>query len=727
MAQLFATTSLSSLAASFARHRHLIVPVACLALIGVLIVPLPPALMDLLICLNLALAAIILLTTIYMPRPLEFSVFPTLLLGTTLFRLVLNIASTRLILTADAASPAQAERVAGDVIRGFGEFVARDSQVVGFIIFLILVIVQFVVITKGATRMSEVAARFALDAMPGKQMAIDADVSAGLITEQEARDRRSEVVREADFYGAMDGASKFVRGDAVAGLAITVINILGGFAIGVFEKGWTISESLSVFTMLTIGDGLVSQIPAFVIAIAAGLIVARASDRQALGEEIPAQLVSQPVALYLIAGFLALLAFSPLPALPLLAGAGGLCIIAVGLRAARQRETVLRENSDVNAPAASGRADQPALEDLLRLDAMEIEIGFGLVPMVDAGRGGDLLERIGTLRRSIAAEIGVVVPPIRIRDNMTLGSDDYRIKLRGGVIGEGVIHRDRLLAILQNGAASDTLDGIRAREPVFGLPAVWIEPADRSRAEALACSLVEPDTILPTHLSELIRRHADEILTREEVNHLIEELRKTAPKLVEEAIPAVIRPGELQRVLQSLLRERIPIRDLETIVETMADWKARITDPEVLYEYVRHGLRRTISGLYTVRDAAGVRRLYCITLSPEIEAAIDAHLPRGSAGATMLTMPEESREEVASAVEEVGRTLTRAGRPLVVLVSPKVRSAVRQILVGRVEGANVLSHAEMMRDVEIVSTGLIGHASGDREGAAPRESLEPVA
>ncbi|MHC4711041.1 MAG: FHIPEP family type III secretion protein [Planctomycetota bacterium] len=412
MAKIETTAELPAAFRLVARYRHLLVPVSFLALLIVLVIPLPPAVMDLLISANISLAAVIMVTTIYMLRPLDFSVFPALLLGTTLFRLVLNIASTRLILSADADSPDQAMAVAGRVIEAFGHFVAGESVIVGAIIFIILVVVQFVVITKGATRMSEVAARFTLDAMPGKQMAIDADLAAGLIDEAEARQRRDDIMREADFYGAMDGASKFVRGDAIAGIIITLVNIVGGFAIGALEKGWSVGESISVFTTLTIGDGLVSQVPSFIIAIAAGLIVARTSDRETIGDEIPRQLASQPTALYLISGFLGVLSFTPLPTVPLLAAGAMLGGIAFAISQMGRQQKRVRE-AQARAEAAAAPAEQGAVEDLLHVDALEIEIGYGLVALVDTARGGDLLDRIAAIRRQLAAEIGLVVPPVR--------------------------------------------------------------------------------------------------------------------------------------------------------------------------------------------------------------------------------------------------------------------------------------------------------------------------
>jgi flagellar biosynthesis protein FlhA len=689
---------------AIARHRHLLVPLAFLLMIVVLIVPLPPALMDILICANISIAAVMLMTTIYMSRPLEFSVFPALLLGTTLFRLVLNVASTRLILSADASSAADAANVAGHVIRAFGEFVAGESQIVGIIIFIILVVVQFVVITKGATRMSEVSARFTLDAMPGKQMAIDADLSAGLIDEKEAKARRQEVMREADFYGAMDGASKFVRGDAIAGIIITLINIVGGFAIGTFEKGWPMSDSLAVFTTLTIGDGLVSQIPAFVIAIAAGLIVARAGDKQTLGEEIPSQLASQPTAIFLIAGFLLSLSITPLPTLPLFVGAAALAALGWGLRAVNKRNRVLKE-TEARESAAQRRPDAPPVEDLLRVDTMEIEIGYGLVQLVDANRGGDLLDRISMIRRQLAADIGIVVPPIRIRDNMQLEPNRYAVKIRGAVIGTGEVYPDLLMA-MDSGLATGKPAGIAGKEPAFGLDAIWIEPTLKLRAENMNYTVVDPTSVIATHLTELIRDHADELLTREEVNHLLDQLKTKSPKLVEEAVPGAIKSGDLQKVLQGLLKERVPIRDLETILETLADWGTHTKDPDVLIEYVRNALRRTISAIHATRDDSGRDRIHCVTLDPQVEDVISGYVERGPAGTTM-SMPPQVANRIVRAISTAAEPLVRAGHPLIILASPSVRAQVRQICEGRIAGAVVLGYNEIVREVDVESMGLI--------------------
>ena len=687
-----------------AKYRNLLVPLSFLGMIIVLVIPLAPPVMDILLSANISLAVVVLLTTIYMRRPLDFSVFPSLLLATTLFRLVLNVASTRLILTADADDPAQATAIAGHVIEAFGHFVAGESIIVGAIIFIILVVVQFVVITKGATRMSEVAARFTLDAMPGKQMAIDADLSAGMIDEAEARRRREEVTREADFYGAMDGASKFVRGDAIASIVITLINIAGGFAIGAFEKGWTMGESLNVFTTLTIGDGLVSQIPSFLLAIGAGLIVARTGGQETLGDEIPRQLASHPIALYLVTGFLTVLAFTPLPSLPLLASAALIFAVAWSVNYGERQKRVFKQ-AEARAEAAKTPADERPVEDLLKVDTLEIEIGFGLVPLVDSARGGDLLDRISMIRRQLAVEIGIVVPPIRIRDNMQLDSKGYRVKLRGAVIGEGSVYPDLVMA-MDSGVATGQLNGIAGKEPAFGLDAVWIEPDLRQRAETMNYTVVDATSVLATHLTELIKAKADEMLSREEVNHLLEQLKTVSPKLIEEIIPSVIKPGELQKVLQNLLRERVPIRDLEMIVETLGDWAPHTHDIDVLTEYARNALRRTISSQYAETDEHGKPRLYCVTFDPDLEDVINGYIDRGPGGTTM-SMPPQVANRIAGATSKAAEPLVTGGHQIVVLTSPSVRAQVKQILDGHLPNVAVLAYNEVIKGLDVESLALV--------------------
>jgi len=705
-----ASSGLSAVIEQVVRQRHLLVPLSFLSLILVLVVPLPTMILDILISANISLAAVVLLTTIYMTRPLDFSVFPAILLGTTLFRLVLNVASTRLILSADADTPEQAEFVAGHVIQAFGSFVAGESVIVGTIIFIILVIVQFVVITKGATRMSEVAARFTLDAMPGKQMAIDADLAAGMIDEATARSRRETIMREADFYGAMDGASKFVRGDAIAGILITLINIVGGFAIGWLQKGWGIAESMEVFTRLTIGDGLVSQVPAFIIAIAAGLIVARTGGKETLGDEIPKQLASQPMALYLISGFLCLLSFTGLPMIPMLSASAGLGFMAWSIGSIAKKEKLQKE-ATARSDAAAKPSAPPPVEELLNIDTLELEIGYGLVSLVDASRGGDLLDRVSMIRRQLAVEMGIVMPPIRIRDNMQLDSNTYRVKLRGAVIGEATVYPHLLMA-MDSGLATGRLEGLAGREPAFGLQATWIERELKQRAETMNYTVVDPTSVVATHLTELVKDHADELLSRQEVIHLLDQLKTQSPKLVEEIIPSVVKVGDLQKILQNLLRERIPIRDLGTIVETLGEWAPHTKDAAVLTEYVRNALRRTISTMYAGTDDQGKQRLYCVTMDPAVEDVISGYIDRGPGGTTM-SIPPRLANQIATAVSTTAEPLVNGGHQLIVLASPTVRAQVKQILDAHLNGVIVLAYNEIVKGLDVESLGLVQLSSSE--------------
>lgn len=688
-------------------HRGLIVPLGAVLLLGVLVVPLPPAALDVLIALNISISIIILLTTVYMDHPLDFSVFPSLLLATTLLRLVLNVASTRLVLTADANSPQEAAGSAGQVIMAFGHFVAGDSLFVGIIIFLILTIVQFMVVTKGAGRISEVAARFTLDAMPGKQMAIDSDLNAGIIDEKEARRRRERIAQEADFFGAMDGASKFVRGDAVAGLIITVINILGGFAVGMIVRHWPIGPTAGVYTRLTIGDGLTSQLPSFIIAIASALIVTRSGSRAQLGEELADQITSQPKGLYITAGFLGVLAFTPLPTIPLLGTAGLLAGIAHFMGRSRRAERGKLEADQAGAAAA----EPPPVETLLKVDTLELEVGYALVSLVDTSQGGDLLNRISAVRRQLAAEMGLVMPPVRIRDNMTLQPNDYRVKIRGNVVDKGSARPGKLLA-MDAGISRGPIDGERTKEPAFGLDAWWIEPALRSRAEALNYTVVDPSSVVATHLTEVVKRHADELLTRDELNNLLEQAKQKAPKLVEETVPGVVKPVDLHRILQNLLRERVPVRDLETILETLAEWAPKSKDPEVLTEYVRNALRRTISNQYASPGEEGKLKLVCVTLDPALEELIGGYVDRSPAG-TSVNMPARVASRVCEQILRATQLVVNAGHPPVIIASPTVRAVVKQLMESRLPTAAVLGYNEIVPGIEVESLALVTAPEGE--------------
>jgi flagellar biosynthesis protein FlhA len=631
------------------------------------------------------------LTTIYVRTPLEFSVFPTLLLTTTLSRLVLNVATTRLILT---NAESQGMLAAGAVVKSFGEFVAGDKIVVGLIIFSIIVVIQFLVITKGATRISEVAARFALDGMPGRQMAIDADLNAGLIDEHEAQRRRAEVTGQADFYGAMDGASKFVRGDAIAGIIIILVNIIGGLVIGVVEYGMDLGQAASLFTRLTIGDGLVSQVPAFLISMAAGLIVTRSSAKSNLPAQFVNQLFARPQALAVTAGFLGILIFTNLPALPLL-GIGGGCTALAVMLTRRQRQT---ESAALEQAAATAKKPREArVEDYLAVDPMEIEIGVGLIRLADPKRGGDLLERIQRVRQQVATEMGLIMPKVRIRDNMRLEQNQYRIKIADISVAEGKVFPGMLLAV-DSGATTGSVGGLATRDPAFDLPATWIEKSTREQAEKFGYTLVEPVSVLATHLTEVVRRNADEILNRDATKHLIEELRKTSPTVVDDLIPERMKLVEVQQILQLLLREQVPIRQLAAILEALGEHAGRTRQPVVLVELARQRLARTISSRYCDKD----NRLYVMTLEASLEDRIEENIEIAEGGISTRLSPDEV-DAICSRIEDELDGPVWAQRAPVVLVSPRIRAALKQLTSGRLPRLVVLSYREITRDAQIES------------------------
>ncbi len=672
----------------------MLVPLAATSLILVILIPLPTWLMDVLLALNITVSAVVLLTVMYVCSPLEFSSFPALLLSLTLFRLVLNTATTRLILK----NGAEGTDAAGKVIQVFGDFVAQGSLAIGVIIFVIIVVIQFVVITKGATRIAEVAARFTLDGMPGKQMAIDADLNAGLINEQEAKQRRKEITAEADFYGAMDGASKFVRGDAIAGIIITFVNILGGIYTGMVMHGRDLSYCLETFTKLTIGDGLVSQIPAFIVSVGAGMIVTRATATTNLGEELLGQLTSHPTALALAAAFLGLLAMTPLPKLPLIMlglGCAGIALFVSRGRAEAALAEVARERAEAKKPER--------VETFLTVDPIELEVGYGLIRLVDRKQGGDLLDRISNVRRQIAQELGIVVPPIRIRDQLRLEPNEYALKLRGLDIARGEVMPGHLLAI-DSGTVAEPIVGVETTEPAFGLRAIWITADQKHVAEHRNYTVVEASSVLGTHLTEVIKQHAAEILTRQEVNRLLDNLKEKSPKLVDEVIPEQLKAGDVQKVLQSLLRERVPVRDLETILETLGDWAPRTKDPDVLTEYVRNSLARAICQMHRSDDG----KMYCVTLEPQLEDLINSHLERSEAG-MFLSMPPKTQNRIVAAVRAQLEQAVRGtgGRNVVILCSPQVRAWLRRMIEPAMAHVAVLAYNEIVRGVEVQSVGMV--------------------
>ena len=678
------------------RVQDLILPVAIIASVLVILVPLPPALMDVLLAGNITVSVIVLLTTIYVRAPLDFSIFPSLLLASTLARLVLNVATTRLILTRAATDKLEA---AGGVITAFSDFVAGDGKiVVGVIIFIIIVVIQFVVITKGATRISEVAARFALDGMPGKQMAIDADLNAGIIDEHEAQRRREEITQQADFYGAMDGASKFVRGDAIAGIVITVINIVGGLVIGMMEYNMSLAEAGSLFTRLTIGDGLVSQVPAFLISLAAGLLTTRSTQRTNLPQQFLTQLFARPQALAVTGGFLAVLVFTSLPRTPLLT-LGASCLVLSRMMSRKATDQQLAEQAA--AKEKTEEKPEERIEDYLTVDPMEIELGVGLIRLADPNRGGDLLERVQRVRQNIAAEIGILMPKVRIRDNMRLEQNQYRIKIADMPIASGELEPGQLLAI-DSGATTGQVDGIATHDPAFGAEARWILPSRQDEAEMYGYTVVEPGAVLATHLTEICRRHADEVMTRDSTKHLVDELKTTSPAVVDELIPGAMTLAEVQGVLQQLLREQISIRQLATILETLGDHAAKTKDPVLLAEFVRHRLARQICTRY--RDKEG--QLHAVALDPAMEDQIRAGFEHNDRG-LFLRLPPQTVEAICGAIRTEVEKLVTLGHTPLVLVSPQIRPAVRQMTENQLPQLVVLSFNEITRDTSIVTHGLV--------------------
>ena len=666
-----------------------------IASVLVIMVPLPAALMDVLLAGNITIAVIVLLTTIYVRSPLEFSVFPSLLLATTLARLVLNVATTRLILTRAGTDGLDA---AGGVVTAFADFVAGDKIVVGCIIFVIIVVIQFVVITKGATRISEVAARFALDGMPGKQMAIDADLNAGIIDEREAQTRRSEITRQADFYGAMDGASKFVRGDAIAGIVITVINIVGGLIIGMAEHGMPLADAASIYTHLTIGDGLVSQVPAFLISIAAGLLVTRSTQKSNMPREFMQQLFSRPQALAVAGSFLGILIFTSLPRVPLMAiglACLGLARIMIN-REAQQAVDATREEKEKAAKPAEER-----VEDFLTIDPMEVELGVGLIRLADPNRGGDLLERVQRVRQNIAGEIGILMPKVRIRDNMRLDANQYRVKIADMPVAVGELEPTQLLAI-DSGMTTGRIDGISTKDPAFGTDAIWIHASHADQAEMFGYTVVEPGAVLATHLTEICRRHADEILTRDATKHLVDELKTTSPTVVSELIPGVMTLAEVQSILHLLLREQVSIRQLGLILETLGDHATRSKDPILLAEFVRHRLARQICTRY--RNAEN--EMYVVACDPALEDRIRAGVEHNERGLYIRLSPQAVEHTCRLISDQIAK-LTRANHAPVILVSPQIRAAVKRLTENHLANLVVLSFNEVTRDTKIVTVGLV--------------------
>lgn len=662
---------------------EIIIAIGVVSLLGVMLIPMPPYLLDLLLAFSISLAVLILINSVYVKRPLDFSVFPSLLLIATLYRLSLNVASTKLILLKGH----EGTDAAGKVIEAFGNFVVGGNYLVGFIIFIILVIVNFVVITKGAGRIAEVAARFTLDAMPGKQMSIDADLNAGIIDEAEARRRRQEISREADFYGAMDGASKFVRGDAIAGLVITGINILGGFLIGVIQKGMKLSEAASTFTILTVGDGLVSQIPALLISTAAGIVISRSGSDIDMGKEMTRQVLINPKVLMTTSAILLVLGLIPgLPHIPILVMsifAGGL-----GYILSKSQEEVLEEERQEGIP------EEAKIESFVEIEPLTLEIGYGLIPLVEQPKA-ELLNKIKAMRRQIAKDMGFVVPSIHIKDNLQIRPQEYRFLIRGIEIAKYEVVMGHMLAVRADG--TEKIEGIPTKEPAFGLPAYWIDEKDAEKAQSLGYMVVDVASVIATHITELIKSHSWEILTRTEVQNLLDEVSKLYPKIVDELIPTHMTLGGVQRVLQNLLKERVPINDLVTILETLLDYAPTIKDLDILTEHVRQALSRYITKQYMADDGG----LYVLTIDPRIERSLQQTIESGEA------INPDFVGRLVKNIERLSQEFIQKGIQPVILCSVHTRRFLKKILEKFIPSIVVLSNAEISSSAKLYTLGMV--------------------
>ena len=679
----------------YTKNVDLLVALTLMAILAVMLVKLPSFLLDMALTLSLTSSILILLVALYTKKALDFSVFPSLLLITTLFRLSLNVATTRIVLS-DGHNGADA---AGSVIHAFGSFVVGDNYVIGLIVFVILVVINFVVITKGSGRVAEVAARFTLDAMPGKQMSIDADLNAGLINEDQARKRRKEIEQEADFYGAMDGASKFVRGDAIAGILITVVNIIGGLLVGVLQHGLDISTAAQYYTKLTIGDGLVSQIPALIISTAAGIVVTRSSSGEDMGNEVVRQLFVNPRALYIGAGVIGALACVPgLPTVPFFIIAiimGGLAWMVTRFK--QDATDIERKKTD----AAAAKPEKEKIENLLPLDMIELEVGYGLINIVESNQSGDLLERIVSIRKQFALDLGIIVPSIHIRDNLQLEPGEYRVLIKGNRVGGGTLRPEYMLA-MDPGNTLATVDGIPTKEPAFGLDALWIGKSHKEEAEIAGYTVVDLSTVMATHITEIVRSHAHELLGRQEASVLVENFKKSYPKVVEELIPDPLPLGTVVRVLQNLLREQVSIRDLLTIFETLADEAHRTKDSEFLTESVRKGLARGITSRYKTEE----NRVPVLSLDPRLEELIANSLLQTEQGVQLVMDPRVAHSMIEGIASSIEQHPEIAAQPIL-LTSPTARRHIFKLTHRFIPQLVVLSHNELTSDAHISSVGTV--------------------
>lgn len=677
------------------KNTDLFIAFSILAILGVMIIPLPPWMLDIALTFSLALSILILLTSVYIKKTLDFSSFPSLLLMTTLFRLGLNVATTRLILSHGHEGPA----AAGGVVQAFGNFVVGNNYVIGFIVFVILVVINFIVITKGSGRVAEVAARFTLDAMPGKQMSIDAELNAGIINEAEAKRRRKEIEQEADFYGAMDGASKFVRGDAIAGIIITIVNIVGGLLIGILQKDLDLATAAKNYTMLTIGDGLLAQIPALIISTAAGTIVTRSGSGENMGTEISNQLFANSRAIYISAAVLGALALIPgLPTVPFFTM--GIILAAVAWTLEQYKsEKETDERKKIEIEAATPKKEN--LDSVQPVDMLELEVGYGLIRVVDSSKSGDLLERISSIRKQFSHDLGILVPSIHIRDNLALAPGEYRFMIKGNKVGGGNLKPDMFMA-MDPGNVAERIDGIPTKEPAFGLDAMWVSQSQKEKAELAGYTVVDLSTVMATHITEMIRTHAHELLGRQDASALIENFKKTHPKVVEDLIPDNLSLGGVVKVLQNLLKEQVSVRDLLTIFETLADEAGRTKDLDLLTEATRKQLSRSITAKY-LSDSGEVN---VMTFDPKLEELVSSSLLQTEQGVQLVMDPQSASRMISNIADQIERHPEIAGQPIL-LTSPTIRRHIFKLVSRFIPQLIVLSHSEVSTDAQVQSVATV--------------------
>lgn len=677
------------------KNTDLFIAFSILAILGVMIIPLPPWMLDIALTFSLALSILILLTSVYIKRTLDFTSFPSLLLMTTLYRLGLNVATTRLILSHGHEGPS----AAGGVVQAFGNFVVGNNYVIGFIVFVILVVINFIVITKGSGRVAEVAARFTLDAMPGKQMSIDAELNAGIINEAEAKKRRKEIEQEADFYGAMDGASKFVRGDAIAGIIITIVNIVGGLLIGILQKDLDLATAAKNYTMLTIGDGLLAQIPALIISTAAGTIVTRSGSGENMGTEISNQLFANSRAIYISGAVLGALALIPgLPMIPFFTM--GIIMAAVAWTLDQYKsEKETDDRKKIELEAATPKKEN--LDSVQPVDMLELEVGYGLIRVVDSSKSGDLLERISSIRKQFSHDLGILVPSIHIRDNLALAPGEYRFMIKGNKVGGGNLKPDMFMA-MDPGNVAERIDGIPTKEPAFGLDAMWVSLSQKEKAEMAGYTVVDLSTVMATHITEMIRTHAHELLGRQDASALIENFKKTHPKVVEDLIPENLSLGGVVKVLQNLLKEQVSIRDLLTIFETLADEAGRTKDLDLLTEATRKQLSRSITSKY-ISETGEVN---VMTFDPKLEELVSSSLLQTEQGVQLVMDPQSASRMISNIADQIERHPEIAGQPIL-LTSPTIRRHIFKLVSRFIPQLIVLSHSEVATDAQVQSVATV--------------------